>query len=77
MDEVVMAHVHVAVAVAARPVSARGRLRALLMRRRKSAWDSRVEEEQRSFGHGLRVFEPRPKSDMVMGSISEVLEGKW
>jgi len=61
------------------PSSPRNRLRGMLMRRRRqqSSWDLRLEEEQRSFGTSLRVFEPRPKDNMVMGGIFEVLEGKW
>jgi len=61
-----------------RPVSARGRLRALLMqrRRRASEWDARLEEEQRTFAKGIRVFEPRPREEVVLGGIFEVLEGK-
>jgi len=39
-----------------------------------SAWDLRLEEEQRAFGQGLRVFEPRQKGEIVMANIFEVLE---
>jgi len=56
-------------------LSARARLRAILMRRRRvaSAWDLRLEEEQRAFGSQLRVFEPREKGEFVMASIFEVI----
>jgi hypothetical protein len=54
-------------------------LRFLLVKRqpRPSVWERKVEEEQRTFGVGLRVFEPRPKGEVVMGGIFEVLEGKY
>jgi hypothetical protein len=61
------------------PLSARSRLlRYWLVRRqrRASVWEKRVEEEQRSFGAGMRLFEPRPKGQIVMGGIFEVLEGR-
>jgi len=61
------------------PLSARSRLlRYWLVRRRPraSVWEKRVEEEQRSFGAGMRLFEPRPKGQIVMGGIFEVLEGR-
>lgn len=61
------------------PLSARSRLlRFWLVRRqpRASVWEKRVEEEQRSFGAGMRLFEPRPKGQIVMGGIFEVLEGR-
>jgi hypothetical protein len=57
--------------------SARARLRAMLLRRRRavaSRWDIRLEEEQRMFGQSMRVFEPRQKGEIVMASIFEVLE---
>jgi hypothetical protein len=46
------------------------------MRRRRmtTTWDLRLEEEQKDFGPGLRVFEPRQKGEIVMASIFEVLE---
>jgi hypothetical protein len=61
------------------PLSARSRLlRYWLVRRqrRASVWEKRVEEEQRTFGAGMRLFEPRPKGQIVIGGIFEVLEGR-
>jgi hypothetical protein len=48
------------------------------MRRRRvtSTWDLRLEEEQRTFAQGLRVFEPRQKGEIAMASIFEVLEDR-
>jgi hypothetical protein len=62
------------------PVSgSRNRLRAMLMRRRRqqSSWDLRIEEEQKTFGTAIRVFEPRHKGEISMGGIFEVMEGKY
>ncbi|KAF2667301.1 hypothetical protein BT63DRAFT_289658 [Microthyrium microscopicum] len=66
-------------AVQTRSESSRNRLRTLLMRRRRqqSSWDLRVDEEQRAFGAGVNVFEPRQKGTISMGSIFEVLDGKY
>jgi len=41
-----------------------------------SVTDLRLQEEQRTFGPELRMFEPRPQNMMVMGGIFEVLEGR-
>lgn len=58
------------------PTSSRNRLRAMLMRRQRqpSMWDLTVEEERKRFGSALRVFEPRHKGEITMGSIFEVME---
>jgi len=62
------------------PLTARSRLlRFLLIRRqpRPNVWEKRVEEEQKTFGVGMKLFEPRPRGEFVMGGIFEVLEGKF
>jgi hypothetical protein len=49
----------------------------LMRRRKQSIVDLRLEEERRTYGAGLRLFEPRPTDTVVMGGIFEVLEGKF
>ncbi|EON61426.1 hypothetical protein W97_00641 [Coniosporium apollinis CBS 100218] len=54
------------------------RLRSILqLRRKQSARDLELEEEKRSFGSELALFEPRPVGgEAGVGGIFEVLDGR-